>query len=540
MSAPPLPAMPPPQHLVAMVKVAASVGASVGATTARSVAPDGSSPAAKKPKVAVANALMTAMFSKASRTRPGKTPAKGAVQSNPSKPPLLAAAATAAAKENAGDPALGTKRRSPKRPAAPTDLSAKQDQPSPSKRRMPRGPDTPPQELNATKKKKMSLKLMKKSNAHASNVGPADPHKSVNDRLMGLSAANGTPAGPVVPAPPLVGLANLGNTCYVNSVLQALRRCKSFADPIMRFTQGKTPDDSASTTGSLSVLTHLSKLFHEMGALESNPPADGAKDGLMVKPTALHSAIGAANEMFNNNKQHDAQEFLHFMVASIQEAMLQDGVAASSAVNAPNVPKLELEGLLQYQTRCCECETITKRQESFVDLTLPVSKEGKKSLLWSIRQLCSVPERMKGRNKYSCETCNRFTEADRRQFLDKIPETLILHLNRSSRGATKVGAHVQAPMQLRLDSWSASDGAPAAAEYELAAMVFHSGYSASSGHYTCYAKSPINLPGNKTRKQWTLYDDDSVRVVPQRLVETLLEPASMSTPTAFILFYIKT
>ena len=26
-------------------------------------------------------------------------------------------------------------------------------------------------------------------------------------------------------------------------------------------------------------------------------------------------------------------------------------------MNAPNVPKLELEGLLQYQTRCCECES---------------------------------------------------------------------------------------------------------------------------------------------------------------------------------------
>ena len=47
-----------------------------------------------------------------------------------------------------------------------------------------------------------------------------------------------------------------------------------------------------SINGALSVLTHCSELFREMGALESNPPADSAKEGLVVKPAALHSAIG--------------------------------------------------------------------------------------------------------------------------------------------------------------------------------------------------------------------------------------------------------
>ena len=47
-----------------------------------------------------------------------------------------------------------------------------------------------------------------------------------------------------------------------------------------------------SINGAVSVLTHLAELFREMGTLESNPPVDSSKEGLLVKPAALHSAIG--------------------------------------------------------------------------------------------------------------------------------------------------------------------------------------------------------------------------------------------------------
>ncbi len=58
------------------------------------------------------------------------------------------------------------------------------------------------------------------------------------------------------------GLCNLGNTCYVNSVLQALRFCPGFGAGVMRMESAKQPidgEDNVEATDSLSTL--LSKVI---------------------------------------------------------------------------------------------------------------------------------------------------------------------------------------------------------------------------------------------------------------------------------------
>ncbi len=60
------------------------------------------------------------------------------------------------------------------------------------------------------------------------------------------------------------GLCNLGNTCYVNSVLQALRFCPGFGAGVMRMESAKQPidgeDNVEATEDSLS--TQLSKVIN--------------------------------------------------------------------------------------------------------------------------------------------------------------------------------------------------------------------------------------------------------------------------------------
>ncbi|XP_069837452.1 ubiquitin carboxyl-terminal hydrolase 1 isoform X2 [Dendropsophus ebraccatus] len=122
-----------------------------------------------------------------------------------------------------------------------------------------------------------------------------------------------------------------------------------------------------------------------------------------------------------------------------------------------------------------------------------------KTLKWAISQFASV-ERIVGEDKYFCENCHHYTEAERSLLFDKIPEIVTIHLKcfaaNSSEfdcygGLSKVNTPLLTPLQLSLEEWSTKQSTDV---YGLFAVVMHSGVTISSGHYTAYVKlSDLNL-----------------------------------------------
>ncbi|KAM4022643.1 ubiquitin carboxyl-terminal hydrolase 1 [Anomaloglossus baeobatrachus] len=168
------------------------------------------------------------------------------------------------------------------------------------------------------------------------------------------------------------------------------------------------------------------------------------------------------------------------------------------------------QGQLVLRTRCLECECFTERREDFQDISVPVQESDTpkpqdssdispdprqeiKTLKWAISQFASV-ERIVGEDKYFCETCHHYTEAERSLLFDKIPEIVTIHLKcfaaKSSDfdcygGLSKVNTPLLTPLQLSLEEWSTK---PSRDLYGLFAVVMHSGVTISSGHYTAYVK----------------------------------------------------
>ncbi|NXU66186.1 UBP1 hydrolase, partial [Horornis vulcanius] len=102
------------------------------------------------------------------------------------------------------------------------------------------------------------------------------------------------------------------------------------------------------------------------------------------------------------------------------------------------------QGQLVLRTRCLECECFTERREDFQDISVPVQedelskseesseispepKTEMKTLKWAISQFASV-ERIVGEDKYFCENCHHYTEAERSLLFDKMPEVITIHL----------------------------------------------------------------------------------------------------------------
>ncbi|XP_073499892.1 ubiquitin carboxyl-terminal hydrolase 1 [Phyllobates terribilis] len=180
------------------------------------------------------------------------------------------------------------------------------------------------------------------------------------------------------------------------------------------------------------------------------------------------------------------------------------------------------QGQLVLRTRCLECECFTERREDFQDISVPVQESDTpkpeessdispdprqeiKTLKWAISQFASV-ERIVGEDKYFCETCRHYTEAERSLLFDKIPEIVTIHLKCFAAissefdcygGLSKVNTPLLTPLQLSLEEWSTK---PSRDIYRLFAVVMHSGVTISSGHYTAYVKlSDLNLQIDKVK-----------------------------------------
>ncbi|XP_024134142.1 ubiquitin carboxyl-terminal hydrolase 1 [Oryzias melastigma] len=181
------------------------------------------------------------------------------------------------------------------------------------------------------------------------------------------------------------------------------------------------------------------------------------------------------------------------------------------------------QGQLVLRTRCLECESFTERREDFHDISVPVlddqasspddfsevspdPKPELRTLKWAIAQFASV-ERIVGEDKYFCETCHHYTEAERSLLFDKTPEVITIHLKRFSAngleldpyaGLSKVNTPLHTPLTLSLEEWSTKPSSAKGLHYQLFAVIMHSGVTISSGHYTSY----VRMSSLKDQKLW--------------------------------------
>uniref|UniRef100_A0A8C0DQ18 USP domain-containing protein n=1 Tax=Balaenoptera musculus TaxID=9771 RepID=A0A8C0DQ18_BALMU len=118
-----------------------------------------------------------------------------------------------------------------------------------------------------------------------------------------------------------------------------------------------------------------------------------------------------------------------------------------------------------------------------------------KTLRWAISQFASV-ERIVGEDKYFCENCHHYTEAERSLLFDKMPEVITIHLKCFAAsvffvfgcyggGLSKINTPLLTPLKLSLEEWSTK---PTNDSYGLFAVVMHSGITISSGHYAASVK----------------------------------------------------
>lgn len=98
----------------------------------------------------------------------------------------------------------------------------------------------------------------------------------------------------------LIGLVNIGNSCYMNSALQALSNCPPFRQFLI---------ECLTTQRNQNVSTALSLLFSKMWRSERNPGH--------LNPRQISATM--RQRMFRGSQQQDAQEFIRCLLCQIHE-----------------------------------------------------------------------------------------------------------------------------------------------------------------------------------------------------------------------------
>ncbi|KAL8178548.1 UNVERIFIED_CONTAM: universal stress protein [Gekko kuhli] len=132
---------------------------------------------------------------------------------------------------------------------------------------------------------------------------------------------------------PFVGLNNLGNTCYLNSILQVLYFCPGFKTGVKRLfniisqkkeslkeeiNKGIIKEDSLT---SYELVCSLHSLIVSAEQLQAsfllNP--DSYTDELATQPRRLLNTLRELNPMYEGYLQHDAQEVLQCILGHIEK-----------------------------------------------------------------------------------------------------------------------------------------------------------------------------------------------------------------------------
>ncbi|KAL4145359.1 hypothetical protein PRNP1_013031 [Phytophthora ramorum] len=371
----------------------------------------------------------------------------------------------------------------------------------------------------------------------------------------------------------LVGLQNLGNTCFMNSCLQ----CVSNLPAIVKYFQPdlfeREINEASPTKGALA------NAFGDLiKALWTGDKFTA------TRPVELKRVIGKVASRFTGYDQQDAQEFLRFLLDGLHEDLnrvkkkpayyeIKDRPEAKDRDVSDEYWKFYLErnasalselfcGQLRSEIRCETCNHRSVCFDVFWDLSLPVPKRnGKSSAASHLRMSSSFfsggrtasatsdatpssstspgggmsihdclrayteQEFLSDDASYYCAKCKAHRSVAKKISVYRLPNVLVLHLKRfsySTFSRDKVSTNISFPAQcLDIAEYCANDAVvDGSTQYDLTGIVHHMG-SLNGGHYTAECL-------NADTQEWFDFNDASV---------TAIKKPELYSSSAYVLFY---
>ncbi|KAK3809127.1 MAG: hypothetical protein J3Q66DRAFT_66589 [Benniella sp.] len=300
-----------------------------------------------------------------------------------------------------------------------------------------------------------------------------------------------------------VGLVNMGNSCFMNSALRALFCTTDFKEAIL--------NDTLKVDTSKVITTRLRETFNAL----STPRL------VIFTPSPLYRALP---DWLNDGRQQDAAELIKILFSRIED---EDPVSKQTLDS--------FHGTLMNQVHCNHCGTISSNKESFYDLSIPIPRAGVADLQ-AVADIFPSTEELSDANKYYCDHCQSLQDAKRCSMLERLPKYLLLSLNRFEYDTQRSRRiKIDTPITLATSIKMRIQEGHEAKDYNLYAVVIHTGESANCGHYYAYAKDSEDPGTEQDKIPWLLYNDTSVTTSSFEAMQQTLARDRADTP--YMLFF---
>ncbi|CDO69813.1 hypothetical protein BN946_scf184803.g11 [Trametes cinnabarina] len=261
-----------------------------------------------------------------------------------------------------------------------------------------------------------------------------------------LTGEDGKALEPVF-GPGLTGLSNLGNSCYMASVVQTL-----FSLPAFRQRYYPTAASHWETCRESLPANCVDCQMHKLadGLLsgryshprphqsnspsapkETNPLAHDTPTPVFqegVRPIGFKSLIGKGHEEFMTMRQQDAEEFFTHLITVLRRN------AKKAGVDERNEPTQIFEFGMEQRLECGECKRVRYRVDEMDTLSVPVparekGKDAEGKTLYEDVQLKECLDIVTGTEalEYQCPACQKKVIATKQSRLATFPQVLVIH-----------------------------------------------------------------------------------------------------------------
>ncbi|XP_060652138.1 ubiquitin carboxyl-terminal hydrolase 36 [Drosophila nasuta] len=307
------------------------------------------------------------------------------------------------------------------------------------------------------------------------------------------------------------GMLNVGNTCYLNSTLQALFHIPALANWLVSESSHlENCNISESCGGNGCIICAMAKTLQ---STQSNQSA--------VRPFLIYTKLRQICKHMVVGRQEDAHEFLRFLVEAMEKAYLmrfRNYKELDQLVKETTPLNQIFGGYLRSEVRCLSCNHVSITFQHFQDLLLDIRKA---DTLEEAFDGYFSRERLEDMG-YKCEGCKKKVSATKQFSLERAPITLCIQLKRFSMMGNKLTKQISFKPRIDLSRFAARSPSAAAQplSYRLVSMVTHLGASQHCGHYTAIGLTEAGSYYN--------FDDSYVRPIAMQ---------SVCNTNAYIMFY---
>jgi ubiquitin C-terminal hydrolase len=322
------------------------------------------------------------------------------------------------------------------------------------------------------------------------------------------------------------GLRNLGNTCFLNSMIQSI----SHIYPLTSYFMERTEFESDLRRNVSKKEIQLAvQWYHLLGQLWN-------KRGT-IEPVNFKKTFGILDPRIAGFDQQDVHEVLLSFLN-----MLHDSVSYKVEMNISGNPRNPIDILMkrsyehwmqswknQYSKiietfggqyyctlQCPSCNHISDKFEAFFALTLPITRDT--NTIYDCVRKFQEPEILDDENRWNCDNCKQAVNANKRCELWKLPPFLIITLKRFNHRMQKLDKIISFEEELLLSSFIRSADSRRST-YQLQSVIHHMG-AYHFGHYVASVRKPDG--------EWYNYNDSTVTkirnfaAIPQHTAYTLI------------------